>query len=287
MGNLPQIKMPANEIIKVVLDKPEVMLQGKELNSRYTKLALKKRYDEARKSAEGFLNQFPLEHQYDILCGSIVSACLNSGNPSMVIWEAGGLDPTGHRPLGIREKTIKMLTDMGFERTIAESQVTYESPTMSAFTLVHINAVWFCYLQQYCRHKGLPVPESYNDLPKTQRREHMVTLPSGEVRYTQYWAKSQIERLNERGAFLHKRLHIQLVGDKLTAFSEAGTRFGMISGKFSGGLTDGWYILLRHSVHKDGSLRCVAEWDVNPADLDIKNVLGWTDAEYEEWYRST
>jgi hypothetical protein len=255
----PDVQMPASELFESVVKNPHALAMGRRLNSVYGRLASSKRYDEAKHMAEEYLDSFTPEEQLDAIRGAIVSAHLNNTSTA-VVWQWGIPDSDGNARPGIRERTVRALTEIGMKCQSTSSEIIYYSPGPPRFFMIHLVSVWLCYYRRYCELKGLPVPKDRDDIPvSSQTGQEVVMLPDGTRRFTQVWAKKQIQGLVDQGRFKDREVSLQKRYRTFAALNEEGVHIANLSEKYNGGIRANCKLMIRLPVFNDGNLICIVE----------------------------
>jgi len=258
----PEVKMPASELLEAAVNNPQAFQLGRKLNSIYGSLASRKRYDEAKVQAEEFLSQFAPDQRLDILRGAIVSAHLN-GTQCGVIWQWGPAGIDGKPRPGIRDMTIEALTKSGLQCRTTNSELVYYSTSPVKYFAIRLSSVWFFYYRRYYELKGMPVPDHYIEIPEPpQPGQEVVMLPDGTRRFTQVWAKKQIQGLVDRGQFNNRTVSLRKTNEgKFAVYNEEGVQIAFLSQKYSGGIKAECALVLRLPLNNDGNLICIVQYE--------------------------
>ncbi len=247
--------MPPRAVFDSAFDDPETIKLGGGLNQTYAralKRALREKgklsdedYDRARAETEAYLNEFPEERQTSILRGAMVSAYMgDTAESDAAIWLPGEKTETG-RKLGIANKSIQALREIGVLDEIAQTEnglVSYPGASIQepSYRTIGINGVWFNWYKRWAEANGEPISETMSDVPKERAK----------------WAKHQVELLAQ--SYLSGLpLTIRSEGERRVAYTVEGQMFGLLARDVTDDLGDA--IRLRFTLAKDGNLRSVVE----------------------------
>jgi hypothetical protein len=245
--------MPPRAVFDSAFDNPETIKLGGGLNQTYArslKRALREKgrlsdedYDRARSETEAYLEQFPAEQQTAVLRGAMVSAYMGDMPESdAAIWLPGEKTETG-RKLGIANKSIQALREIGVLDEIAQTSsglVSYPGASIQepTYKTIGINGVWFNWYKRWAEENGESVPQSMSDVPKDRAK----------------WAKHIVQTVIQPDT-MNIRMSVVTSGDRKLACDEEGNLVGYLS-KDSQDLVEGTYNI-KASIVKDGNLRTV------------------------------
>jgi hypothetical protein len=187
-------------------------------------------YDQLRRTAESFLEQFPSTYHEDILLGAATSLYLRGeGGSDAALWLAG--EETDSFKPGIGNKMVSALRRVGVLQALDESS-TLEASAYATYQVWGIRDVWRGLSQEpgadghaHSRRAQLEAKQRVRELAGTSFRQMLVTL--------------------------HRE------GAGFAAYAQ-GERLGWVEGRKGQIFTEGQRFRIQHALAENGSLYVAA-----------------------------